>query len=141
MDIYVDAGRTVVEALQEKIGKGSTVGFETGVPEYWKGMKNLAKKIGLTFHDKRNPDRGKAVLLVYEKHTDESVQSAVDLQRRNPKRRVIVLTSSIESHNQAMKEGIESLCVAEVLTRKFLEIQVRLVSGETPEQIQASFSS
>lgn len=141
VDIYIDAGRTIAEALQEKVGKGATVGFETGVPEYWKGMKSLAQKIGLTFHDKQNPDKGNAVLLVYEKHTDESVQSAVDLQKKNPRRRVIVLTSSIESHNQAIEEDIESLCVAEVLTRKLLDIQIRLVSGETPEQIQKSLSS
>lgn len=136
VDIYVDAGKTVAQALQEMIGRESTVGFETGVAEYWTGMKKLAQTIGLTVHDENNPDDGKAVLLVYEKHTDESVQSAMNLKRKNPGRRIIVLTSSIESHTQALKAGVESLCVAEVLARKLLEVEQRLINGETPEVIQ-----
>lgn len=137
VDVFVDAGKTIIEALKKKI-TGNSIGFETGATEYWKQLHRLASRVGLIVHDENNPDSGQAVLLVYEKTTDESVQSAKDLRNKNPNRRVIVLTSSLDSHRRALKAGVESICVAEVLANKLLEIQKKLINGQTPKKIQTS---
>lgn len=135
VDIFVDVGQTIMAALKEKVG-GASVSFETGVAEYWQGLRRVVGK-EITIHDESNPDPGDAVILVYERHTDESVQSTKQSKQQNPGRRVVVLTSSLESHRKALKAGLESLCVAKILARKLLDIQTRLVN-ETPESIQES---
>lgn len=137
VDIYVDTGKTLVYALKKQIGD-SSVSFETGIPEYWTGMQKLARTYGLTMHDAGNPDPGTAPMLVYEKNTDESVSSALALKKKFPHRRIIVLTSSVASNEQAKKAGLESFCTAEILAIELYTVQQRLVNGETAESIQQS---
>lgn len=137
VDIYVDTGKTLIRALKDQI-RTSSVSFETGVPEYWTGMKNLAKLHGLVVHDATNPDPGTAPILVYERNTDESTHSALVLKKKFPDRRIIVITSSLPSHEQAQKNGVESFCTAEVLAKELYTIQQRLIRGEAAEVIQKS---
>lgn len=138
VDVYIDTGKTLMTALKKQLGETGSISFETGVPEYWNGMQKLAKKHNVLMHDAVHPDRGNAAILIYEKNTDESVNSALVMKRRHPNRRIIVLASSLESKERAQNAGVESFCVSEVLAKELYAVQQRLIEGETPESIQQS---
>lgn len=141
IDIFLNAGGMIIKSLRERIGHNDTITFETGVPAYWDGFRILAKDQGLTVHDENNPDSGNAVVLFYEKQTDETVQSAKDFKKRNPSRRVMVLTSSLASHREAVKSGLESVSVAEILASELSKITGELKEGKTLTKIQTRLDS
>ena len=137
IDIFPDAGKILVKALANKVNN-QTIVFETGVLDYWKGLKESANGLFIV-HDESNPDDGKSPILVYERLTDESVQSAKDLKKKYPDRRIIVLTSSFDSHEKAIKAGLESVCSSLELANTLVSIVQRLQAGEEPEEIQKDF--
>lgn len=141
IDIFVGAGRRLVREIINKIGPGNTIAFETGVPDYWTGLKRLADGEQLVVHDERNPDQGTAVVLFYERHTDESVKSAKEYKRTHEGRRVMVLTSSLASHREALAAGLESVCFAEILAGDLMRIIVDLTNGKSSKEIQARLDS
>lgn len=141
IDIFVGAGRRLVREIINKIGPGNTIAFETGVTDYWMGLKRLADGEQLVVHDEKNPDRGTAVVLFYERHTDESVKSAKEYKSTHEGRRVMVLTSSLASHREALAAGLESVCFAEILAGDLMRIIVDLTNGKSSKEIQARLDS
>ena len=137
VDIYVDTRAPIVAAIADRLDDRRAFAFETGTTEYVPNMMKAAAPLGLTVHSEADPaaDPRTATCVVYEHDVSETIEMVKSL--RSQYGRVIALTPTVEGHERAIQEGIESVCVALVHAAIVLEIRQRVRRGEAAAAIQA----
>jgi hypothetical protein len=144
INIYVDTWRVMVtrirEVLKEKNLEKVGVRLVSNVPEYLEIVSGIASELSIPNHSGED-DPGDALLLVYERRSDQTRHKAKQLQEEFPTREVIALTSNVESDKLAHDRGIHTICSAEVIEGVINDIKQQLQDGISPEEMQARLDS
>jgi hypothetical protein len=137
VDIYVDTRAPVIRAIADRLGERRVFAFETGTTHYVPTMIKAAAPLGITVYSEAAPpeDLRTAICIVYEQDVSETIETVKALRQEYG--RVIALTPTLEGHERAVQEEIESICIALVFAEIVLEIRRRVRLGESATAIQA----
>ena len=144
VDIYIDTWRSylwgIKKELEQKNLAGRGIRLITSIPEYRKLFEQVAKEIGLKLYTK-DDDFGNAVLVTYERLSDETLNSVKYLSQIYPDRNIMALTSDIDTHNAALvdyadNKKIRSICSAVIVKNLLNAVRELLRKGEEPKKIQ-----
>ena len=108
VDIYVDTRAPVIRAIADRLGDQRSFAFETGATHYVSNMMKAAAPLGVSVHGETDPmvDPRTATCLAYEHDVSETIETVKVLRQQYG--RVIALTPTLEGHERALQEAIES---------------------------------
>ncbi len=135
VDIFIDTREPIIAELKRMLGGEQAFAFETSRADYVDTLIEAAKP-ELEVYNQENPAVvEEATAVVYEENVADTVQAAKKLKTKY--NRVISLTPTLEAHERALEEGVESLCIPLIYTQLLLGIKEMIRNGVKPEQIQA----
>lgn len=145
IDIYIDTWSVIVKniekTIQEDIDK-QICEFPCGVrlisdmEDYHERFDEVAQALSLPLVNRDEDQEDKAILIVYEETSDKTLHTAQRKVKQFPGRKIIAITSNLGAHKNALEQGIESVCLADVLAKEVRAVRAEIKGGKPYEDIQ-----
>lgn len=142
--IYVDTWavilRRIKDVLEQDGHNEAGVRLVSSVPEYRELIESVSREVQIPNHTVED-DPGNSLLMVYERLSDETLNRAKRLKREFPNRKIVALTSNIETDVDARDAGVETVCSAVVIRDVVQVIKDEIKKGTPPSEIQRNLDS
>lgn len=139
VSIFLDTWGLMLKKLSERLTQNhpdlSKIKFITENPGYRAIFTDACREMGIEIAVGEEADED-LPFVVYESTSDDTVNKAIQLQKRHPGRQIVALTSNVKSDRVLSERGIDSICFAGVLKAEIADIMSQLRDGKPPGQIQ-----